>query len=94
MMNYEFGQVVLIAFPFTSGSGAKERPALALYDNGDPDVLVARSTSQTVTTKDDLLIKNWKVAGLLVISTVRLHKVATLDKRLIDTSLSYLTVDD
>ena len=55
-MNYKFGEIVLIAFPFTSGVGSKKRPALVLYDADDPDILVARITSQPVFEKDDLVL--------------------------------------
>jgi mRNA interferase MazF len=94
MMKYESGTVVLIAFPYTNGGGVKKRPALVLYDNGDPDIVVARITSQTVTTHDDILIKDQDTAGLLIVSRVRLHKVATLDKKLIDRTLGHLSDTD
>ena len=41
MIDYKFGEVILIAFPYTNGMGSKKRPALVLYDAGYPDVLVA-----------------------------------------------------
>ncbi len=93
-MKYELGAVVLIAFPYTNGSGVKKRPALVLYDNGDPDIVVARITSQAVTTHDDILIIDQDTAGLLVVSRVRLHKIATLDKKLITRQLGHLSDSD
>jgi mRNA interferase MazF len=92
MIDYKFGEVVLIAFPYTNGTGSKKRPALVLYDAGDPDVLVARKTSQPVQTKDDTVLNDWMEAGLLVSLTVQLHKVATLKKTLINRSLGTLSV--
>jgi len=94
MIDYKLGEVVLIAFPYTNGTGSKKRPALVLYDAGDPDILVARITSQTVLTKDDIVLNDWAEAGLLVPSTVRLHKVATLEKVLINRSLGTLSASD
>jgi mRNA interferase MazF len=41
MINYQPGDLVLVAFPFTGG-GSKVRPALVLLDTGDDDILVAR----------------------------------------------------
>ena len=32
---YPRGSVVLLAFPFTTGTSAKNRPALVLLDTGD-----------------------------------------------------------
>ena len=43
---YRPGDVVLLVYPFTSGEGAKKRPALVLLDTGDDDVVAARITSQ------------------------------------------------
>ena len=94
MMNCKFGEIVLIAFPFTSGVGSKKRPALVLYDAGDPDILVARITSQIVLGKDDLVLNDLLYAGLLVPSTIRLYKVATLEKSLISRTLGTLSVRD
>ncbi len=94
MISYKLGEVVLVAFPYTNGTGSKKRPALVLYDADDPDVLVARITSQTVLTKDDIVLDDWVEAGLLVPSTVRLHKVATLEKALINRSLGTLSDSD
>ena len=94
MIDYKLGEVVLIAFPYTDGMGSKKRPALVLYDAGDPDLLVARITSQTVLSKDDLVLNDWMEAGLLVTSTVWLHKVATLEKSTISRSLVTLFIND
>ena len=93
-MNYKFGEIVLIAFPFTSGVGSKKRPALVLCDADDPDILVARITSQPVFEKDGLVLTDWSFAGLLIPSTVRLHKVATLEKSLVSCTLGTLSVRD
>ena len=46
MTRYEPGAVLLLAFPFTSGAGQKQRPALVVFDSGDDDVVVARITTQ------------------------------------------------
>jgi len=59
MSTYKFGEIVLLQFPFTSGSGYKKRPALILFDSGDADVIVARVTSQMKTDAYDIEIQNW-----------------------------------
>jgi mRNA interferase MazF len=94
MDNFQAGAVVLIAFPFTDAVGQKCRPALVLLDTGDPDIVVARITSQPHATTFDISLTHWQEAGLLVSSTARLHKIATLDKRLVDRQLGHLSPSD
>lgn len=50
---YQFGDVVLIAFPFTDLSETKKRPALVVLDADDNDVLVARINSRRVGSDKD-----------------------------------------
>ena len=54
MTVYQAGDVVLVAFPFSSGSSVKARPALVVLDTGDSDVVVARITTQLRQT-----FENW-----------------------------------
>ena len=89
-MNYKFGDIVLIAFSYTNAVGVKKRPALVLYDSGDPDVVVARITSQTVITNDDVVLNDWHSSGLLVDSTVRLHKGSYVRENLISRVLGHI----
>ncbi len=78
--NFQPGDLVLLAFPYTSGTQSKDRPALILLDTGDADVVVARVTTQPASTRFDVSLAEWQASGLLALSTVRLHKVATLEK--------------
>jgi mRNA interferase MazF len=94
MEHYSPGEVVLLIFPFTDGMGAKRRPALVVLDTGDQDLVVARVTSQTAQAVLDVELKDWHLAGLLLPSVVRVHKLATLEKRLIERRLGALTRDD
>jgi mRNA interferase MazF len=91
---YSIGDILLIAFPFTGCGASKKRPALVLLDTGDADVLVARITSQTNNSEYDVMIEEWENAGLLVPSYIRLHKLATLEKVLIDKKLGELSAVD
>jgi mRNA interferase MazF len=91
---YIIGDILLIAFPFTSGGTSKKRPALVLLDTGDADILVARITSQISNSEYDIIIDEWQNAGLLVPSYIRLHKLATLEKVLIDKKLGELSALD
>jgi hypothetical protein len=41
MIDYEVGEMVLVDFPQTGGAERKRRPALAVLDVGDDDILLA-----------------------------------------------------
>jgi mRNA interferase MazF len=94
MKQYIAGEVILVLFPFTDGAGAKRRPALVLLDAGDEDIVVDRITSQIVQTVFDVQLVDWQKASLLFPSIVRVHKVATLEKRLVERTLGRLTRRD
>lgn len=80
----EFGDIVLLKFPFTDGIKFKKRPALVISDTMDGDIIVCRITSQLYETKYDVLIQDWKDVGLKLPSIIRGHKIATLDKEMVE----------
>jgi mRNA interferase MazF len=80
----EFGDIVLLKFPFTDGENHKKRPALVLNDFNDGDIIVCRITSQIYKTRQDVLIHDWEVAGLKLPSVIRVHKIATLEKEMME----------
>jgi len=94
MASYAPGDIVLLEFPFTDTAGSKRRPALILLDTGDDDIVVARVTGQFSSAPQDVTLDEWQQAGLLLPSVVRLHKVATLQRRLVDKKLGRLTPGD
>ena len=94
MIHCQPGDLVLVSFPFVGGTGAKLRPALVVLDTGDADIVVARVTTQAQTTSHDIAITDWRGAGLRAPSTVRLHKLATLAKSLVNNSLGALQPAD
>jgi mRNA interferase MazF len=94
MPTYEPAEVLLLSFPFSDTATSKRRPALVLLDTGDDDIVVARITSQTQQTKFDIQIDEWQSAGLMLSSIVRIHKLATLQKSLIQRQLGHLTSND
>ena len=75
MTAYSRGDVVLLGFVFSEGSGKKLRPAVVIcspaYHRARQEVVVAAITSN-VTRRliGDHLIADWKVAGLLFSSVV------------------------
>jgi len=79
----EFGEVILLSFPFSDGTHKKKRPALVLKDLKDGDIIVSRITSQQYSSDFDLEISDWKNCGLKLPSVIRFHKIATLEKTLV-----------
>lgn len=95
MTPYRFGDILLLnAFPFTNKGGIKKRPALVLADTGDWDLLLCRITSEPARDRFDLELMRWQELGLLLPSTIRLSKIATLSKRLVIQRLGYLGSPD
>lgn len=79
-MNYSFGDIVLVRFPYTDSSRNKIRPSLILLDTGDDDVLLAKMTSRRPFVTHDIPLSDWKSASLPLASIVRLHKINTIAK--------------
>ena len=79
-MTLRLGEVVLIRMQFHQAPGSKVRPALVLLDGGDDDFVAAPITSQARLSEHDCTIEDWRVAGLNVASSVRIHKLTVLAK--------------
>ncbi|TEU10717.1 MAG: type II toxin-antitoxin system PemK/MazF family toxin [Anaerolineales bacterium] len=94
MQDYRPGEIVLLSFPFTDATEVKRRPALVLLDTGDEDIVVGRVTSQIAQGPFDVELVEWREAGLLLPSVVRVHKMATLEKHLVERRLGTLTASD
>jgi len=84
MDKLKFGDIVLLKFPSTDGKTFKRRPALIINDFNDGDIIVCRITSQIYKTENDVLIANWEESGLKLPSVVRVHKLATLEKEMVE----------
>jgi len=65
-----------------------------LLDTGDQDAVVARVTSQAIRSAYDVEVREWREAGLMLPSVIRVDKVATLEKRLVERRLGALTAGD
>jgi len=77
------GNIVLIPFPFSDLSGAKNRPAVVLIET-DEDVTIAFITTQLKWKSEfDVLLPPSEMNGLKKISLIRLNKMATIDKELV-----------
>jgi len=91
---YKFGTIVLIEYPFTDLRGIKQRPAVVLKDTNDSDLVLARITGQTRDSDFDIQIEDWRSAGLLKPSIIRIHKLATLETKLVKRNLGQLSPSD
>ena len=69
---YQFGEVVLLEYPYTDLVGVKLRPAVVLKDTNDSDFIIVRATSQSRQTEYDIKIEDWQSAGLLKPSIIPL----------------------
>jgi mRNA interferase MazF len=90
MDKIETGNIVLLKFPFTDGISYKRRPALVLKDFEDGDLLVCRITSKIYNSDYDVYLGNWLEYGLKLPSVVRVHKMATLEKDMMETVMGQI----
>ncbi|HEU0156331.1 MAG TPA: type II toxin-antitoxin system PemK/MazF family toxin [Stellaceae bacterium] len=98
-MPFEFGDVVLVPFPFTSQTASKKRPAVVVsnraYGAVRPDVIVMAITSQVRPNRGlgETWLEAWQAAGLLKSSAVK-PVFATLEQRLVIRLLGVLGASD
>ena len=77
MTDYNFGDVVLVPFPFTNQTTTKKRPAVVVsspvYHRERPDIILMAVTSQMrpSTLFGEVIITRWKEAGLLKPSVIK-----------------------
>jgi len=98
-MPYDFGEVVLVPFPFTSQAASKKRPAVIVsskaYNAARPDIVVMAITSQLRPNAGlgEVWIEDWKSAGLLKPSAIK-PVFATLEQALVLRPLGKLSTKD
>ena len=85
---FEFGDVVLVPFPFTDQRTTKRRPAVVVssgpYHREQPDLILLAVTSQVraAAPVGEAVIERWKEAGLLKPSVLE-SLLATVEKGLV-----------
>jgi mRNA interferase MazF len=98
-MTFEFGQVVLVPFPFTNQATQKKRPSVVIssqhYNVARPDLILIAITSQVKTPLlfGEIMIEDWQSAGLLKLSVVK-PVITTIQKNLVIRQLGTLTQPD
>jgi len=99
MTGYEFGDTVLVPFPFSNLSAAKRRPAVVVssreYQSQRPDILILAITSQASASPAALesAVVGWREAGLLKPSVLE-PVLATIEKSLVPRRLGRLSEAD
>ena len=99
MTAYNFGDVILVPFPFTDLQQSKQRPAVIVsgprYHTERPDLIVMAITSQVRPPPvfGEAPIRDWQAAGLLKPSIIK-PVLATLEQRLVRKTLGRLSEAD
>ncbi len=97
----ERGEVVLAPFPYSNQRALKRRPACVVsasaYNEG-PDVIVAMVTSSATRLSrpgfGDVLVEDWRAAGLLRPSVVRTGRILVIERPLLSGPLGSLAASD
>lgn len=96
---YQFGEVILVPFPFTNHAESKKRPAVVIsspaYHANRPDLLIMAITSQAHTEPDFAAfpVVDWQAAGLLKPSFAK-PILTTLEQALVIRRMGSLTPRD
>lgn len=98
-MRFQFGDVVLVPFPFTDQSTTKQRPGVivssAAYHRARRDLILMAITSQVRGSGafGELVIEDWQAAKLIRPSAIK-PVLATLEQSLVIKKLGRLSVAD
>ena len=98
-MRFQFGDVVLVPFPFTDQSTTKQRPGVvvssAAYHRARRDLILMAATSQMRGSGafGELVVEDWQAAKLLRPSEIK-PVLATLEQTLVIKKLGRLSADD
>lgn len=97
--NYNFGDVVLVGFPFTNLQATKKRPAViisdTIYQQHRQDVILMAITSQVrqPLAFGEHILQDWQQAGLLKLSVIK-PLIATIEKTQIIRTMGKLSQRD
>jgi len=97
--SFEFGDVLLVPFPFSNQTAAKQRPAVVVsstaYNRERQDLLILAVTSQIRPTLGlgEAPVAQWKQAGLIKPSVFK-PVLATIERGLVIKKLGRLATAD
>jgi mRNA-degrading endonuclease toxin of MazEF toxin-antitoxin module len=98
-MRFQFGDVVLVPFPFTDQSTTKQRPGIVVsstaYQRARRDLILMAVTSQMRGSGafGELVVEDWQAAKLIRPSAIK-PVLATLEQTLVIKKLGRLSVTD
>jgi mRNA interferase MazF len=98
-MRFQFGDVVLVPFPFTDQSTTKQRPGVVVsntaYHRARRDLILMAVTSQLRGSGafGELVVEDWQAAKLIRPSAIK-PVLATLEQTLVIKKLGRLSADD
>jgi len=96
---FEFGDIILVPFPFTDQTATKRRPAVVVsrpsFHDRRPDLILMAITSQvrSPTLPGEALLSDWQAAGLLKPSVAK-PVLMTIQKTLVLRRLGRLIQQD
>ena len=99
MTVYDFGEIILVPFPFTDQSATKKRPAVVVsskaYSLNLQDIILMAVTSQIKPSAvfGETMITKWQLASLLKPSVIK-PVFTTIEKSLVLKKLGRLTQQD
>ncbi|NOZ10690.1 MAG: type II toxin-antitoxin system PemK/MazF family toxin [Gammaproteobacteria bacterium] len=99
MTPFEFGNILLVPFPFTDQSTTKKRPAVVIsseaYNTVRPDLIIMAVTSQIkpASVIGEVIIQDWQAANLLKPSAIK-PIITTIEKPLVIKTLGRLKEED
>jgi len=97
--SFDFGDVLLVPFPFSNQTAVKKRPAVVVsssaYNRSRPVLIILALTSQPATSSafGGTSLSNWKAAGLLKPSVFK-PILATIEKSLVIQKMGRLHASD
>lgn len=96
--SFDFGDVVLVPFPFTNQTASKKRPAVVvsshtLHQESIDIVIIAVTTQPRATSSLEVSIADWNAAGLLRPSVIK-PVLATVERSLVLRRLGKLSDPD
>ncbi len=100
MINCEIKDIVLVPFPFSDLKDSKKRPVLVLSKircKTLPSLLIVSMITSNLNSEEiagDILLKDWKLSGLLYSSKVRLAKLVSIESNIILKKIGTISTND
>lgn len=98
-MNYDFGDVVLVPFPFSNQQAYKKRPAVVIsnvvYHQEKQDIIILAITSQLklMPLYGEFVLQDWHQAGLIKPSVCK-PVITTIEQRLVLKKMGLFSAND